>query len=50
MKIILEDIWYNGVHYDSIEINRDDIDNDTNEQTLVEVIVDYFNKCKHSKD
>lgn len=46
MKILLEDIWYGGAHYDRVEIVRDDIRDDADEETITKVIADYFNKDK----
>lgn len=42
MKMVLEDIWYGGVHYDHVEIVRDDIRDDADEETITKAIVDYF--------
>lgn len=46
MKIILDDVWYGGVHYDHVEIIRNDINNNVDEQTITNAIVDFFSKDK----
>lgn len=44
MKIILEDIWYAGIHYDHVEILRDDINDDVDEETILNAINEFFNE------
>lgn len=42
MKIILEDIRVEGVHYDHVEFEKD-IPDDCSEQDIMDAIVEFFN-------
>lgn len=42
MKIILEDIWVEGVHYDHVEFEKE-LSDDCNEQDIMDAIVEFFN-------
>lgn len=42
MKLVLEDFWCDGVHYDRVELFTKDIDEDSSRDDIIEEIVSEF--------
>lgn len=42
MKIVLDDIWVDGVHYDHVEFEKELAD-DCTEQDITDAIIEFFN-------
>lgn len=42
MKIVLNDIWVDGVHYDHVEFEKE-LTDDCTEQDITDAIIEFFN-------